>query len=242
MKRFFIIIFLINLLNLAAEEINLAKITFEGVNLKKKKKTFQESESKSKFNIAFSSILPHDGIYRITDEVTGKEAIIQIGYYMTKTPPKTLYLPDYLFSFLANAYEKKIDKVSLKLQFLGWAKTESESDFLNIQSLVISPENAATKIVENGDNQYYIQLGSYEYYQNSFPKITEMLPFLEVRPNFYMMRYQMKKNNQDILVYRVLAGPYDKNIAKKLLKVIHSTRDKTVFMKSGKTILKEENP
>lgn len=243
-KIYLMILFLLLLVNINAEEvkeINIQKVTFEGVNIKNHPGTFKTAgEGSIKYNIAYSSILPPDGIYKVTDPVTGKEAIIQIGYFMVNTAPTTLYLTDNLFSFFSENYDKSVDRVRLKLKFLGWGKDSDSSEFLDIQSLVVEPDKAFSGIKQNGSDKYYIQLGSYEFFQNSFPKITEMLPYLELRPKFYMVKYKLKKSKGPVTVYRVLAGPYNKNDAKDIVKIIKTLRDDEVFMWSSKSILKQQ--
>lgn len=223
-------------------EINIDAITFKGMNILEFPSTFKDfdkGEANFKFNIAYSAVLPPGGIYKITDTVTGREAIIQIALYMAKTPPKNIYLPGYVFSFFSERYEKKVDAVNLKVQFLGFANGDKQPEFVDIKSLVIAPGRAKQKITQDGD-KYYVQLGSYEYYQNSYPKITEMLPLLELRPNFYMVEYKMKQGDGYKTVYRVLAGPYTKEDAKKIVSVIKKRRDKSVFYRTGKSAVKNE--
>ena len=46
---------------------------------------------------------------------------------------------------------------------------------------------------------------------------------------YYFGFYKKGKINNGTTVYRVLAGPYPKDIAQKIVKIIKNSRDKTIF-------------
>lgn len=222
-----------------SDEIDIQKLDFIGVSINNHLDKFDDSEKNIKYNLAYSAILPAGGIYCLTDTITGKEAIIQIGYSIVNQSPYILYLSHDLFEFFTSTYEKKIDKLNLKVKFLGWNKNKDENEtmYLDLQSLVIEPDTSIDAIKKNGDDKVYIQLGSYTYHQNAFPGITELLPYLEVRPNFYLIKKEINENKQ---IYRVLAGPYNLNDARRIVDLLNKKKDKSTFIKTIKNILEEE--
>jgi hypothetical protein len=183
--------------------------------------------------------LPAGGIYSVTDNTTGKEAIVQIGYTIVNQSPYTLYLPEYLFSFFISTYEKKPETLNLKIKFLGWNKIGAESLYLDVQSLMVEPENSVTEIKKNGKDKFYLQLGSYSFQQNAFPAITDMLPYLELRPHFYLIRIDLGKDKQ---AYRILAGPYSQVEAKRITETLNSNKKTSIFIQNYDAIVKEPKP
>jgi len=238
MRRLISILFLSASLNMFAQDMNINDITFTGVSVKPYVEDFNLKES-ANFNITYSSILPYNGIYKVVDVATKKEAIIQVGYVMKKLPPSTLYLSETMYDFFAESEEVK--ELELQVKFLGWStKDGEETDFLDIKSLVVKPSNSENAIIANGTDKYYLQLGSYSYYQNSYPKITEMLPYLEIRPNFFMIKKKVMINDEEKTVFRVLAGPYTKENAAAIAVNINKSKDPEekdrVFLKAGETV------
>lgn len=220
---------------LYSQEVNISDIKFKMLKTSSFRSTF-ENIRRDVYNLSYSSILPVNGIYKVRCTSTAKEAIIQIGYSMTNTPPDTLYISDDLFGFFTDGGKGSSPEV--RLTFLGWSETAAkpENDFLNIQSLVIPPEKVYSKVTENGEDKFYIQLGSFSFYQNSYPKITQLLPYLELKPNFFMVEYKEKDNK----VYRVLAGPYSREDAIKITRTINSNTKEPVYLQSGATIIKQD--
>jgi hypothetical protein len=219
------------------QEIDIQKIDFNGVNLVNYQDKINFSEQNSKYNIVFSSILPAGGIYSIKDNVTGKESIVQIGFSIADQSPYTLYLPEYLFNFFISTYDKKPDMVNLRIKFLGWNKTGAESLALDVQSLLVEPDNSIPEIKKNGKDKFYLQLGSYSFQQNAFPAITELLPYLELRPHFYLIRINL---TNDKSAYRILAGPYSQTEAKRITETLNSSKKTSIFIQNYDAIVKDD--
>jgi hypothetical protein len=239
-KLFSIIVIFSALIFCNAQEIDIQKVDFTAVNVLNHIDKFDSSEIEKKFNLAFSAILPAGGIYLLTDNITGKEAVVQIGYSIINQSPFVLYLPDYIYKYFSSTYDKKVDKVSLKVKFLGWNKPDEEAQALDLQSLIVEPDQSLSEIQKNGKDKVYIQLGSYSYQQNAFPAITEMMPYLEMRPHFYLIKKDIKQNEEDKSIYRILAGPYSSKDAKRIVSLLNKTKNKSVFIHNIDTIFKEE--
>ncbi|HOV14181.1 MAG TPA: hypothetical protein PK771_07850, partial [Spirochaetota bacterium] len=159
MRKIILFILIIISINVYSNEIDIQKIDFVGVNIANQKDKFDNSEAGVKYNICYSAILPAGGIYCISDSVTGKESIVQIGFSVVNHSPYIIYMPDELYKFFTSTYDKSIDKLNLKVKFIGWNKSESESMYLDLQSLVVEPDNSINEIKKNGDDKVYIQLG-----------------------------------------------------------------------------------
>jgi hypothetical protein len=222
------------------KDIDVQKVDFTGVNVSTYGEKFDFSEASNKFNLVFSAILPAGGIYLLTDSVTGKESVVQVGFSTIDHSPFLIYLPDYLYKFFTGAYDKKVDKLNLKIKFLGWNKTGEEAQTLDVQSLVVEPENSLAEINKNGKDKVYIQLGSYSFHQNAFPAITELLPYLEVKPHFYFIKKDIPQKDSVKSIYRILAGPYTSEDAKRITNLLNSSKKKSVFIQNFETILKEQ--
>ena len=238
MKKILIIyIFSLFCFLISSQELDIQKIDFSGVNCTNYKEKFDFSEQSSKFNVAFSSILPAGGIYSVTDNTTGKEAIIEIGYTIVNQSPYTIYLPEYLFNYYISTYEKKPEKLNLHIKFLGWNKPGAESLYLDVQSLLVEPNNSISEIKKNGKDKVYLQLGTYSFQQNAFPAITEMLPYLELRPHFYLIKIELTKDKS---AYRILAGPYTDSEAKRITEELNSNKKTSIFIQKYESIIKSE--
>lgn len=235
-----ILFFIFSIYFLNSIEYDVSKISFIGINLKNSGiKIESKTEENQRYNVAYSSFLPEGGIYYIIDKITGVEAIIQIGYSVIEDSPYKIFLPDRIFNFFASKYEKTVDNINLSIKFLGWNRENEESFFLDIQSLIVSPEVSLDGIKKNGDDKFYLQIGSFSFYQNALPKITELLPMLELRPKFYLIKKEIVVNGEKKIVYRVLAGPYNENQAKEISQKINSKKERSVILKKAKSILKE---
>lgn len=233
-KTILLLLFVATFLN--SQDIDISKIKFKIDKTSSYKKTFTNIRTDI-FNISYSSVLPVNGIYKVVCISNNREAIIQIGYSMTTTAADTIYMTDILYSFFTDNDPGFSGQADVKLTFLGWSQaTAGDNDFLNIQSLIVSPDNADATIRENGKDKFYIQLGSFGFYQNSYPKITQLLPYLELKPNFYMMEF----NDKGSKVYRVLAGPYTRDDALKITKLINAESNDKVFIKQGESIIKQD--
>ncbi len=236
-KMFTMYILLLSLIKINPQDVNISNIKFQVEKISAYTSTFINVRT-DVYNIAYSSILPDNGIYKIVSLSNNREAIIQIAYSMTSTPPEKLYITDNLYSFFGSNDPAVTGKIETKLVFLGWSNTNSdaENDFLNIQNMVVPPENAMSQLTTNGGEKFYIQLGSFSYYQNSYPKITQLLPYLELRPSFFMVEHSEASKNK---VYRVLAGPYSREDAIKISRTINSKVKEPVYLKTGESIIKQ---
>ncbi|HOJ63680.1 MAG TPA: SPOR domain-containing protein [Spirochaetota bacterium] len=242
MKKNIIIFYFIGLFLyfLNSLEFDISKVSFIGINIKTSNiKIESKTEENQRYNVAYSSFLPEGGIYYIVDKITGVEAIIQIGYSVIEDSPYKIFLPDRIFNFFASKYDKPVDNISLSLKFLGWNRDNEESIFLDVQSLIVEPEKSLDGIKKNGDDKFYIQIGSFSFYQNALPKITDLLSMLELRPKFYLIKKEIIVNGEKKNVYRVLAGPYTESMAKEISERINSKKEKSVIIQKAKNILKE---
>ncbi len=222
---------------LVAVDLDIDKVEFDGLNIAASKYKDEAKELEQKFNIAYSPLLPADGVYVITDAQTGKQAVVQVGYAEVDKSPYALYLPESIFNFFLKGYEKPVDRIKLKVKFLAWNKEGEEANDLNLFNLVIKPENALAEISKNGLNNYYIQLGAFSYYQNSYPVIISLLPLLDVLPKFYMVKSGVENSN----MFRVLAGPYSLDKAREIARNINLTKKGAVFIHSGENIIEGKN-
>jgi len=241
MKKILLLFFIFIYFVSYALEFDISKTSFTGLSIGKSNiKIESKTEESQRYNVAYSSFLPEGGIYYITDKITGVEAIIQIGYSNIEDSPYKIFLPDRIFNFFSAKYDKPVDSITLSIKFLGWNRDNEESIFLDVQNLIVSPDESLNGIKFNGDDKYYLQIGSFSFYQNAFPKITELLPMLELRPKFYLIKKEIKVNGETKIVYRVLAGPYSSEQAKEISKKINSKKEKSVLIQKAKTILNEE--
>jgi len=238
MNKIILFLLFVAFFNIYSDEIDIQKIDFIGVNVTDNKDKIDFSESNTNFNICYSAILPAGGIYSLIDTITGKEAIVQIGFSLVNNSPYIVYLSNDLFNFFVSTYEKKVDKLKFKVKFIGWNKSENESNYLDLQNLVVEPEKSLEEIKKNGKEKVYIQLGSFTHHQNAFPGITEMLPYLEVKPNFYLLSKQLENSKK---TFRVLAGPYDIKDTRRIVDILNKKKDKSTFIQTTNSILEEGN-
>ena len=213
----------------------LSAIPFKIDRISKHKDTFVNTDSKV-FNAAYSSALPAGCIYKIKSLQNFREVIVQIEFHPGKLQGDTVYLGDDAYNFLKNDESTLEKDMNVQLSFLGWWNEKAQSDFLNIQSLVVEPKDSCREIVQNGLDKYYIQLGAFQFYQNSFGHITNLLPYLQVRPNFYMTKTTSANTGED--VFRVLAGPYSHEDAVRISGFINSFSKEPVILKSSTDAIK----
>jgi len=234
MKKIFycFLLFVLLLLFFNGEEIDIKDVEFKGLNVKESTYEFDKNELKGNYNIVYSPFLPAGGIYSIKDVKTGKEAIVQVGFAEVDKSPYIIYMPEYLFNFFASSHENDVKSLQLKIKFLAWNREGEEANNLNIYSLVVKPEDAIEEITENGKNVYYLQIGAFSFYQNSYPLIIKLLPSLKVVPRFYMV-----KKDKDNEMFRVLAGPYTIEKAREISKDINTAKKSKIYIKSGEKVL-----
>lgn len=218
------------------QDRELEKIDFIGISLSRYNEKPSETEQTKKFNIAYSPILPAGAVYSITDKTTGKEAVVEIGLLVVNQSPYNIYLNDHLYNFFSEGLSPQPEKVNLKLKFLGWNKEGEEARYLDIQSLIIEPDFSINEISKNGKDKYYIQLGSYSYHQNAYPAITELLPFLEIRPHFYMIKKEADKNKP---LFRVLAGPYTIDDARRVVNLLNKKKSSNYYLQSSESVIEK---
>lgn len=220
--------------------LDIDKISFEGFNLSQSTYKAEEKEIENNYSVIYSPFLPTGAIYSIKDKNTGKEAIVQIGYLQVDDSPYALYIPEYLFEFFSKFYKEKKEKIEFTIKFLAWNKTGEESRYLNLLSLVVNENNSLDEVNKNGSNKNYIQLGAFSYYQNSYPVIEEMIPYLKIIPRFYIFKKEITLNNEKKIIYRLLAGPYSLEEAREIANKINSQKKTTVvIIHSTETIIKE---
>ncbi len=239
MKKIILFLFIFLISTAVAQDFSTEEIKFKGKELSAAGMDPNSGELEIKFNIAYSPILPAGAIYSLMDISTGYETIVQIGFAPVNHDPLAIYLPDQTFNFFQKPYDIKTDSFNLKVKFLAWNKEGESSEYLNIKSLVVDHENSISKIALENPDDSYIQIGSFRHYQNAYPMITEMLPFLEIKPNFYLVASEIFVDNKKQTIYRIFAGPYDKSSANKLRAEINEKKGKTVFIKTGDSIVKE---
>lgn len=234
-----LILFISILFSAAAQSADLSNelssVFFEIDRFSRHKDTFVNTDSKI-FNAAYSSALPAGCIYKIKALQNNREVIVQIEYHPGNLQTNTIYLSDDAYNFLKMEDSSLEQNTNVQLSFLGWWNEKAQSDFLNIQSLVVEPEDSCREIVRNGLDKYYIQLGAFQFYQNSFGQITNLLPYLQVRPNFYMRKTTSKTSGED--VFRVLAGPYSHDDAVRITAFINSFSKNSVMLKSSTEAIK----
>lgn len=235
MKNLFI--FFLTIITFSSFSQNIESITFKLEKISNFEETFKKI-NKSHYNIAFSSILPANAVYKIVAN-NNMSGIVQIGSLDLQTDPVNIYIKDEFYDFLKNK-DTASNSDEVKLIFLGWNYTDkNKNEFVDIKQLIVTPSTSLNEVINNGKDKYYIQLGSYSYYQNSFPRITEMLPFLEFKPRFYMMKQNIKKDGKKIDVYRVLAGPYHKDIAENISQIINKEQNNNILLRSAESIIEE---
>lgn len=219
--------------------LDIDNISFEGFNLSQSIYKSEKKEIENNYNVIYSPFLPAGAIYSIKDKNTGKEAIVQIGHLQVDNSPYSLYIPEYLFNFFLKFYKEKKEKIEFKIKFLAWNKAGEESRYLNLLSLVVNENNSLNEVNKNGANKNYIQLGAFTYYQNSYPVIEEMIPYLKIIPRFYIFKKETTLNNEKKVIYRLLAGPYSLEEAKEIANKINSQKKTTVVIHTTETIIKE---
>lgn len=192
--------------------------------------------SSNVFNAAYSSALPAGCVYKMKSQQNNREVIVQIEHHPENLQNNTVYLSDDAYDFLTLENSALEYDMNVQLSFLGWCNEEAQSDFLNIQSLVVEPKDSCREIVQNGLDKYYIQLGAFQFYQNSFGLITNLLPYLQVRPNFYITKTVSQVSNEDI--FRVLAGPYSHDDAVRISGFVNSFLKDSVLLKSSTDAIK----
>lgn len=192
--------------------------------------------SSNVFNAAYSSALPVGCIYKIKAQQNNREVIVQIEHHPENLQNDTVYLSDDAYNFLTLEKSSLEQSMNVQLSFLGWCNERAQSDFLNIQSLVVEPKDSRREIIQNGLDKYYIQLGAFEFYQNSFGLITNLLPYLQIRPNFYITKTVSRTSHED--VFRVLAGPYSYDDAVRISGFINSFSKDSVMLKSSTGAIK----
>ena len=223
-----------------AAEFNISSLVFVASDFTKCETDMGLPAESQNYSLVYSSILPEGGVYVATDYITGAEAIVQIGYSRLETAPDKLLMSPKLYEHFSSKYDKEIDTVALKMKFIGWNKNDSDMASLSLDRLIVTPNISYEEINKIDDDKYYIQLGSYHFYQNSYPRIIELLPILDTYPKFYILKKTMSKNEKLIDVYRVLSGPFDYEDAKKLADDINSKSNAKVFIQSQKKIKNED--
>lgn len=244
MKKIFTFLFIIFLsfsLIYGQENVSgLNDVVFEGINIDTTSYKSELKEADDNYNIVYSPFLPAGAIYSIKDIKTGKEAVIQIGNSQVDQSPYILYLPEYLFDFFSKNQAEKPEKISLKIKFLAWNKDNVKSAHLNILSLIVNEYNSYEQVMQNGSDKYYIQLGAFTYYQNSYPIIEDMIPYLKIIPSFYIFKKELKIENEDKIIYRILAGPYSsEQEARTIANNINTKKKTNVIVHSTESIKKE---
>lgn len=243
-KRYFLLSFLFIITGLfyPLDKTNkLSNITFEAVNAAVSEVKIEDDELKNKYNIAYSSFLPAGGIYSALDKTTGKEAVIQIGLAKVDKSPYTLYMPEAMFNFFAISGDKKSDKVSLELTFLGWHKNSAEALYLDIMNFIVEPEASKKEIADNGLEKNYIQIGAFNFYQNAYPQVVKVIPLFKIIPRFYLLKAG-ENVDKDTNIYRILAGPFSLEDARKLVKEINrSIKYDYIYIHSGESIISKFN-
>ncbi|MBP7553771.1 MAG: SPOR domain-containing protein [Spirochaetes bacterium] len=240
-RRRFIIFILLATVAIFSDDIEIGSIEFEAIKISELKSSIDTSEIYQKYNIAYSSILPEGAIYSITDKITGLEAVIQIGYSSADSHPKNIYITDNLYDFFAKNYEKKPDKIGLSIRFAGWNQESDGSVYANIEELVVNPENSPSEIQKNESDKYFIQLGSFSYYQNAYPQISNMLPVMLKKPKFYLIKKNIMKDGKKTEIYRVLAGPYSFSEARSISEEVNTKYNASVFFQSRDRALSDIN-
>ena len=244
MKKLFIVIILVFLsffiIYSGGEVSSLSDVVFEGINVDSTPYKSELKEAEENYNIVYSPFLPSGAIYSIKDIKTGKEAVIQIGNSQVDQSPYILYLPGYLYNFFSKYQVEKTEKISLKIKFLAWNKDSVKSAHLNILSLIVNEYNSYEQVMQNGSDKYYIQLGAFTYYQNAYPIIEEMIPYLKIIPSFYIFKKELKIENANKIIFRILAGPYSsEQEARTIAKNINVKMKTNVVVHSAESIKKE---
>jgi hypothetical protein len=238
MKNLFALalLFILALENIPAQDKALDKLDFIGISLSKFGEKPSDADNSRKLNIAYSPVLPAGAVYNLTDRLTGKQAMIEIGLLTVNQSPYNIYLNDYLYNYFAEGMNPKPEKFDLKLKFIGWNKEGEEAQSLDIQSLMVEPENSLSEISANGKDKYYIQLGSYSYHQNAYPAITELLPYLEVKPHFYMIKKESEKTKP---LFRILAGPYSVEDARRIVNILNRKKSTNYYLQSSDSVIEK---
>jgi hypothetical protein len=245
MKKIGILLFIFLSLGLSAQDkiLDVDQIDFQAVNLEQSIYKESKEEIDANFSIVYSPFLPAGAIYSIIDKSSGKEAVVQIGKANVNKSPYILYLPDNIFKFFTFGSTSKDVKITLKVKFLAWNKNGNEADSLNLSKLIVNTEDSYREVSKQGLDKYYIQLGSFSYYQNSYLLMTEMMPYLKIVPQFYLFKKTFTiENNEKKETYRLLVGPYSIEDAREISTKINYNKKMSVFIHSGETILKEFSP
>lgn len=235
-KTHLILIFLLISLSAYAQDaiVDINDVRFNVVSIEGLDDEIIEEDKNLKFNMAYSPFLPARGIYLAKDAVSGKEAIVQIGFAKVDEFPYNLYLQKNLFDFFSGK------DVKLNLKFIGWNKKGESSIYLDLESLVVKPNRSIKEIKKNGTEKYYIQLGAFSFYQNAYPIIMDVMPYLKINTNFYMIQKEIIKRNKKKNMYRVLVGPYSEKTAKEVAKKINLNIKASAFIHSGESILSDK--
>jgi hypothetical protein len=241
MKRFiFIFVIITGFLLFSQENFkDIENLEFIAVDASTISDKFDLKETEQKFNVAYSPILPAGGIYVLTDPESGKEANIQIGVTKVNESPYNLYLPKYLYNFFSDAYKDGTADIKLKLKFMGWYKDGKESSYFDLESYIVKPEDALKEITALGKEKYYLQVGAYNYYQNAYPVILDIISYLKTTPKFYMLEKSIVKEGVNAQIFRVLTGPYDNELARIVMNDINNTKKAKVFIVSGESVIRE---
>ncbi|MCH5150058.1 MAG: hypothetical protein J1G30_05255 [Spirochaetales bacterium] len=213
----------------------LSSVLFKIDKISRHQTAFANTKS-NVFNAAYSSALPAGCIYKIKTQQNNREVIVQIEYHPKNLQNNTVYLSDDVYNFLTLEDSSFESDMNVQLSFVGWCNEKAQSDFLNIQSLVVEPKDSRREIIQNGLDKYYIQLGAFQFYQNSFGLITSLLPYLQVRPNFYITKTSAQTSCED--VFKVLAGPYSHDDAVRISGFINSFSKDSVMLKSSTDAIK----
>jgi len=244
MKKIIILIFIISccfyIFTQEKNVTNLNDVVFEGTNIESSSYSANINEANNNYCIVYSPVLPSGAIYSIKDRKTGKEAVVQIGNAQVDKSPYVLYLPGYLFNFFSKFHSEKTEKISLKIKFLAWNKGDEQSSYLNLLSLVVNEYNSFNEVSKNGLDKHYIQLGAFSFFQNSYPIIEDMMPFLKIVPKFYIFKKEVTIKNEPKVIYRILAGPYSsQEEAKEIANNINLNKKINVVIYSAESIIYE---
>lgn len=219
---------------------SLDNVVFEGVNIELTSYKSEFKEAENNYNIVYSPFLPAGAIYSIKDIKTEKEAVIQIGTSQVNKSPYILYLPEYLFNFFSKFQTEKTEIIKLKIKFLAWNKDSVKSTHLNILSLIVNEYNSYDQVTLNGKDKYYIQIGAFTYYQNSYPIIEDMIPYLKIIPSFYIFKKELMIKDESKTIYRILAGPYSsEQEARTIANNINKKKNTNVVVHSAESVIKE---
>ncbi|MBP5706433.1 MAG: hypothetical protein J6W76_04035, partial [Spirochaetales bacterium] len=152
-----------------AVDFNISSLVFVASDFTKCETDMGLPAESQNYSLVYSSILPEGGVYVATDYITGAEAIVQIGYSRLETSPNKLFMSPKLYEHFCSKYDQTVDTVALKMKFIGWNKSDTDMASLSLDRLIVTPNISYEEINKIDDDKYYIQLGSYHFYQNSYP-------------------------------------------------------------------------